>query len=121
VLRDAWENRSTKEREHADLLQALLAQNAARREAWQRRKHEDIESFRYEMREEYATRLEAMGVALERLEVVLARLASELETKHAAERRWFNLVMEERGGFLAEIYWVERKNGGDDDDAAAAI
>lgn len=121
ALRDAWANGSNKDRGHAErALRALMAQNDAACEAWRRRKDEDIERFRYLTTEEHAIHHEAMSAARERLEGVLATLASERQTKHAAECLWFDLVAAERARLLAEIYSVERENGGDDDDAAGS-
>jgi len=98
-----------------EAVRVFRRQNDRHMDEWLAWKNREMEKMRYLLDDEVAVREELMENSKRRLGERLEGEQAQAGRKQRAERRWFELVVEERKRLLAEVEVVERENGGEDD------
>ncbi|KAJ9164855.1 RBR-type E3 ubiquitin transferase [Coniochaeta hoffmannii] len=102
-----------------EAVRVFRRQNDRHMDEWLEWKNGEMEKMRYLLDDEVAVREELMENSRRRLGERLEGEQAQAGWKQRAERRWFELVVEERKRLLAEVEVVERENGGEDDSPAS--
>ena len=116
VLDGFWANKKNGQQRVAQAMHAFMKRNDGRMDRWRRWRDDELEMVRYAAEDELAVREELMQAMRQRQEEMLAGEKGELRRKHAAEAKWFELVVDERRRLLAEAETVEREDGGENDE-----
>ncbi|KAL1869308.1 hypothetical protein VTK73DRAFT_3175 [Phialemonium thermophilum] len=91
-------------------LWAYMWKNDERMDEWTRWRDGELRTLRAAQGEMLAGRMREAEEARRQLECDVAAEEGEMRRKHAAERKWFELVREERTRLLGELETVEMEN-----------
>ncbi|KAK5658745.1 hypothetical protein OQA88_1554 [Cercophora sp. LCS_1] len=114
-LQAFWKDKPDGQESARRALQTYMAKNDLCWDGWRRARDQDLEKCRHAAEEETAVREELMEAMRQRLKERLSKQQRDCKARHAAERKWFELVVSERPRLLAEIEVDERQNGGEND------